>query len=62
MAAGVAHEVQNPLQILLMSLDYLSQRLPDRDPVLDGVLNRDAQRDQAGRHDHSRPARFFPLR
>ena len=39
MAAGVAHEVQNPLQILLMSLDYLSQRLPDRDPVLDGVLN-----------------------
>jgi len=39
MAAGVAHEVQNPLQILLMSLDYLSQRLPDRDPLLDGVLN-----------------------
>lgn len=39
MAAGVAHEVQNPLQILLMSLDYLSQRLPDRDPVLDDVLN-----------------------
>jgi signal transduction histidine kinase len=39
MAAGVAHEVQNPLQILLMSLDYLSQRMLDRDPVLDGVLN-----------------------
>jgi PAS domain S-box-containing protein len=39
MAAGVAHEVQNPLQILLMSLDYLSQRVPDRDPVLNGVLN-----------------------
>ena len=38
MAAGVAHEVQNPLQILLMSLDYLSQRLTDRDAVLDGVL------------------------
>jgi PAS domain S-box-containing protein len=39
MAAGVAHEVQNPLQILLLSLDYLSQRLPDRDEVLDGVLS-----------------------
>jgi PAS domain S-box-containing protein len=38
-AAGIAHEVQNPLQILLMSLDYLFQRMPDRDPVLDGVLN-----------------------
>jgi PAS domain S-box-containing protein len=38
MAAGVAHEVQNPLQILLTSLDYLDQQFPDRDPVLDGVL------------------------
>lgn len=39
MAAGVAHEVQNPLQILLMSLDYLSQRMARQDPVLDGVLD-----------------------
>jgi len=39
MAAGVAHEVQNPLQILLMSLDYLSHRMAEaRDPVLDGVV------------------------
>jgi len=38
MAAGIAHEVQNPLQILLMSLDYLSQSITVRDPVLDGVL------------------------
>jgi PAS domain S-box-containing protein len=40
MAAGVAHEVQNPLQILLMSLDYLSQRMAKaNDAVLDGVIN-----------------------
>jgi len=40
MAAGVAHEVQNPLQVLLMSLDYLSQRMADaHDAVLDGVIN-----------------------
>ena len=39
MAAGVAHEVQNPLQILLMSLDYLGQRMAQAgDPVLDGVI------------------------
>jgi PAS domain S-box-containing protein len=39
MAAGVAHEVQNPLQILLMSLDYLSQRMAGaKDDVLDGVI------------------------
>jgi PAS domain S-box-containing protein len=39
LAAGIAHEVQNPLQILLMSIDYLSQRQPDRNPALEGVLN-----------------------
>ena len=40
MAAGVAHEVQNPLQVLLMSLDYLSRRMADaHDAVLDGVIN-----------------------
>jgi len=39
MAAGIAHEVQNPLQILLMSLDYLEQQMPERSAVMDGVLN-----------------------
>jgi PAS domain S-box-containing protein len=39
MAAGIAHEVQNPLQILLISIDYLVQRMPDRDAELDGVLS-----------------------
>ena len=37
-AAGVAHEVQNPLQILLMSLDYLEQQMPQRNAVMEGVL------------------------
>jgi PAS domain S-box-containing protein len=38
MAAGIAHEVQNPLQILLMSVDFLHQSLSERTPVVDGVL------------------------
>jgi PAS domain S-box-containing protein len=50
MAAGVAHEVQNPLQILQMNVDYLSLRLADaHDAVLDGVLN--DMRDAAKRAD-----------
>jgi PAS domain S-box-containing protein len=38
MASGIAHEVQNPLQILLISIDYLVQRLPNRDAEMEGVL------------------------
>ncbi len=38
MAAGIAHEVQNPLQIILMSLDYLTQSISERGTELDGVL------------------------
>ena len=50
MAAGVAHEVQNPLQILLMSLDYLTQRMEQaHDPVLNGVIT--DMRDAAKRAD-----------
>ncbi len=37
LAAGVAHEVRNPLQTLLMGLEYLTSR-PDADPTNQGVL------------------------
>lgn len=38
LAAGVAHEVKNPLQTLIMGLDYLGPRLPARDENLAMVL------------------------
>ncbi len=39
MAAGVAHEVKNPLAILMMSLDFLSFQLPSSDAVVKEVLS-----------------------
>ncbi|MEO0446241.1 MAG: ATP-binding protein, partial [Verrucomicrobiota bacterium] len=38
LAAGVAHEVKNPLALLLMGVEYLSQGVDPSDPHLDGIL------------------------
>jgi len=38
LAAGVAHEVKNPLQTMLMGVDYLTDRLTQPDQELGGVL------------------------
>jgi signal transduction histidine kinase len=39
LAAGVAHEVKNPLAILKMGLEYVSKNLPSDDPTLGLVVN-----------------------
>ena len=38
LAAGVAHEVKNPLAILLRGLDYLAQSIPQPDETINAVL------------------------
>jgi PAS domain S-box-containing protein len=37
-AAGVAHEVKNPLQTILLGLEYLSRHLPPADKSVPGVI------------------------
>ncbi len=38
LAAGVAHEVKNPLALLLLGVDYLSQGIEPDDPNVDQIL------------------------
>jgi len=39
LAAGVAHEVKNPLALILLGLDYLSQGVEKDDPNVDRILS-----------------------
>jgi PAS domain S-box-containing protein len=39
LAAGVAHEVKNPLQIILMGVDYLSKNIASTDENIPAVLS-----------------------
>jgi PAS domain S-box-containing protein len=52
LAAGVAHEVKNPLQIIIMGLDYLDQAIPKAGPKGDETrLTLSDMRDAALRAD-----------
>ena len=49
LAAGVAHEVKNPLALLLLGVDYLSQGIDPDDPNLETILPQ--MREAIGRAD-----------
>ncbi len=39
LSAGVAHEVKNPLAVVIMGLEVLQNYIPDKDPVLMSVID-----------------------
>ena len=59
LAAGVAHEVKNPLAMLLMGVEYLDSGIDPDDENIEIILNEMREAIERGRRHCPRTGRFF---